>query len=277
MSLQLKLEGLLESISGRWVGKLLRRAAIRPHKNKYWLTSKDKTDPNFDQRVAELCGAYREAITLYQTQGIHTICIDEQTGIQALERVAPDRLTGAGQTMLREYEYKRHGTLCLFGNLHVPTGRILAPMLRQTRTEEDYLENIDNVIGLDPDAGYRLISDNLNTHSSESCVRYVAACCGIDDDLGKKGDRGILKSVESRVAFLTDPGHRIQFMYTPRHCSWLNQIEIWFGTLRNKVTRWMSFASVEELENSIETFIEYFNEVMAKPYNWTYTGRVLSQ
>lgn len=210
-------------------------------------------------------------------QGTHTICIDEQTGIQALERIAPDRLTRPGQTMLREYEYKRHGTLCLFGNLHVPTGRILAPMLRQTRTEEDYLENIDNVIALDPHAKYRMISDNLNTHSSESCVRYVATCCGIDEDLGKKGVRGILKSVESRVAFLTDPGHRIQFIYTPRHCSWLNQIEIWFGTLRNKVTRWMNFASVESLEASIESFIEYFNAVMAKPYNWTYTGRVLSQ
>jgi transposase len=271
------LEGVLKSISGRWIGRLLRRAAIRPHKNKYWLSSKDKADPNFNQRVADICGAYRDAINLYQTDGIHTVCIDEQTGIQALERIAPDRLPGPGQTMLREYEYKRHGTLCLFGNLHVPTGRILAPMLRPSRTEEDYLENVDNVIGLDPQAGYRLISDNLNTHSSESCVRYVASCCGIDDDLGRKGVRGILKSVESRVAFLTDPSHRIQFLYTPRHCSWLNQIEIWFGTLRNKVTRWMSFASVEELADSIESFIEYFNQTMAKPYNWTYTGKVLSR
>lgn len=277
MSLQLKLEGLLASISGRWVGKLLRRAAIRPHKNKYWLTSKDKTDPNFDQRVAEICRAYREAIALYKTHGIHTICIDEQTGIQALQRIAPDRLARPGQTMLREYEYKRHGTLCLFGNLHVPTGRILALMIRQSRTEEDYLENIDNLIELDPQAGYRLISDNLNIHSSESCVRYVAARCGIDEDLGKKGVRGILKSVDSRVEFLNNPGHRIQLIYTPRHCSWLNQIEIWFGTLRSKVTRWMSFASVLELENSIHSFIDYFNEAMARPYNWTYTGRVLSQ
>lgn len=232
---------MLDSISAGWVGKLLRRAAIRPHMNKNWLTSKDKTDPNFDLRVADI------------------------------------RPTGPGQTMLREYEYKRHGTLCLFGNLHVPTGEILAPMLRQTRTEEDYLENIDNVIELDPTAGYRLISDNLNTHSSESCVRYVAACCGIEGDLGKKGVRGILKSVESRVTFLTDPSHRIQFLYTPRHCSWLNQIEIWFGTLRRKVTRWMSFASADELAESIESFIQYYNATMAKPYNWTYTGKVLSR
>jgi hypothetical protein len=150
-------------------------------------------------------------------------------------------------------------------------------MIRQSRTEEVYLENIDNLIELDPQAGYRLISDNLNTHRSESCVRYVATRCGIDEDLGKKGVRGILKSVDSRVEFLNNPGHRIQFLYTTRPWSRLNQIEIWFGTLRSKVTRWMSFASVLELENAIHSFIDYFNEAMARPYNWTYTGRVLSQ
>lgn len=276
LSLQMILEGVLESISGNWVSRLLRRAAIRPHKNKYWLTSKDKSDPNYEQRVASICDAYRQAIPLYDQQGIHTICLDEQTGIQALQRIAPDLPTAPGKTMLREYEYIRHGTLCLFGNLHVATGKILCPMLRETRTEEDYLENLDNLIQQDPGAGYRLIADNLNTHSSESCVRYVAACCGINDDLGKKGVRGILKSVASRVAFLTDPTHRIQFLFTPRHCSWLNQIEIWFGTLRSKVTRWMSFDSLPSLEASIRSFIEYFNETMAKPYKWTYTGKVLA-
>lgn len=276
LSLQMVLEGAIESISGRWVSRLLGRAAIRPHKNKYWLTSKDKADPNFEQRVVSICDAYRQAIRLYDQQGIHTICIDEQTGIQALQRIAPDLPTAPGKRMLREYEYTRHGTLCLFGNLHVATGKILCPMLRETRTEEDYLENLDNLIRQDKDAGYRLIADNLNTHSSESCVRYVAACCGIDVDLGKKGARGILKSVASRVAFLSDPSHRIQFLFTPRHCSWLNQIEIWFGTLRNKVTRWMSFDSLASLEESIDSFITYFNETMAKPYEWTYTGKVLA-
>lgn len=276
LSLQLIADGVFDAISGRWIGKLLRRASIRPHKNKYWLTSKDKTDPDFDRRVAEVCAAYHNAIALYESRGIHTICIDEQTGIQALQRIAPDLLPRPGMTMLREYEYIRHGTLCLFGNLHVPTGKILCPMLRQTRTEEDYLENIDAVIGQDPDAGYRLIADNLNTHSSESCVRYVATSCGIEEDLGKKGVRGILKSVASRAAFLTAPSHRIQFLFTPRHCSWLNQIEIWFGTLRSKVTRWSSFHSVDALQTAIESFIEYFNETMAKPYNWTYTGKVLA-
>lgn len=181
-----------------------------------------------------------------------------------------------GMPVLREYEYMRHGTLCLFGNFHVATGKILSPMIRQTRTEVDYLENLDNLVQQDSGAGYRIIADNLTTHCSESLVRYVAESCGIDEPLGKKGVRGILKSVKSRVAFLTDPTHRIAFLFTPRHCSWLNQIEIWFGTLRSKVTRWMNFESLSALEAAIVSFIEYYNKTLAHPYNWTYTGKILS-
>lgn len=267
---------LISSFSSRWINELLRRAKIRPHKNKYWLTSKDRTDPDFGQRVAAVCDAYLVAVHDYEQHGVHTICIDEQTGIQALERICPDRLVLPGKVALREYEYHRHGTLCLFGNFHVATGKILEPMLRQTRTEEDFLENIDQLIVKDPAANYRFITDNLNTHSSESLVRYVADACGIEEPLGVKGEHGILESVRSRAAFLSDPTHRIRFIYTPRHCSWLNQIEIWFGTLRKKVTRWMSFDSVEALEASILSFIEYYNKTHAKPYQWTYTGRVLA-
>ena len=70
-------EKVLESISGRWINQLLKRAKIRPHKNKYWLTSKDKADPLYDERVANVCRAYHEAIEAYERHGIHTICIDE--------------------------------------------------------------------------------------------------------------------------------------------------------------------------------------------------------
>jgi transposase len=268
--------GSIPRISGRWVRRLLARAKIRPHRIDYWLFSKDEKDPRFDERVASLCDAYRDAIPLYEQEGVHTICLDEMTGIQALQRIAPDLPVAPGLAAKLEYEYKRHGTIGLFGNLHVATGKLWCPMLRETRTEEDTLENLDNVIQQDPTARFRLVMDNLNTHVSQSFVRYIAYVIGYEEDLGKKGVRGILKSVASRREFLTDPTHQIQLIFTPRHCSWLNQIEIWFGTLGRKVTRRMSFDSVESLSNIILQFIDYYNASLAHPYNWTYTGRVLA-
>jgi hypothetical protein len=226
-------------------------------------------------QVSDVCDTYRTAIDLYFQQGIHTVCIDEQTGIQAIERIAKDLLPLPGLIARREYEYIRHGTLGLFGNLHVATGRIIAPMIRSTRNEEDFLENVDNVIATDHDAVWRLVADNLNTHCSESLVRYVANACCITDDLGQKGVRGILASQETRREFLTDTRHRIHFIYTPKHCSWLNQIEIWFGTLRRKLTGFGSFASLDDLSRKILRFIEYYNETMAQPYSWTYLGKLL--
>ena len=121
----------------------------------------------------------------------------------------------------------------------------------------------------------RFVTDNLNTHCSESLVVYVAHQCDIDTDLGAKGRHGILKSVPSRREFLSDPSHRIRFIYTPKHCSWLNQIEIWFGTLRKKLTRYGSFSSLENLQDRILRFIKYYNQTMAKPYRWTCDGRLL--
>ncbi len=173
------------------------------------------------------------------------------TGIQALERIAPDLPVARDLIARLEYEYRRHGTIGLFGNLHVATGKIWLPMLRETRTEEDTLENLDNLINQDPTARFRLVMDNLNTHVSESFVRYIAYVIGYEEDLGKKGVRGILKSVATRSKFLSDPSHRVQLLFTPRHCSWLNQIELWFGTLRRKVTRTMSFGSLESLSETI--------------------------
>lgn len=186
-------------------------------------------------------------------------------------------LPAPGKRARREYEYIRHGTLGLFGNLHVATGKIIAPLIRETRNEEDFLENVDNIVATDPDSAWRLVADNLNTHCSESMVRFIASACGIEDDLGLKGKRGILQSQASRREFLTDTSHRVHFVYTPKHCSWLNQIEIWFGTLRRKLTRFGSFVSLADLENRILRFIEYYNQTMAKPYRWTYAGRLLCE
>ena len=148
-------------------------------------------------------------------------------------------------------------------------------MLRETRNEEDFLENIDSLVCTDPKAQWRFVTDNLNTHASESLVYYVAEQCGLDIDLGLKGRRGVMQSLETRQEFLSDKSHRIRFIYTPKHCSWLNQIEIWFGTLRRKLTRFGSFGSLDDLEDRVIRFIDYYNATMAKPYRWTCDGSLL--
>ena len=106
-------------------------------------------------------------------------------------------------------------------------------------------------------------------------MKLVAKRCSIDIDLGRKEEHGILRSMATRKAFLADPSHRIRFVYTPRHASWLNQIEIWFSILARKLLRRSSFDSLNALRERIEKFIEYFNTVLAKPFRWTYTGRAL--
>lgn len=208
--------------------------------------------------------------------GIHTASVDEKTGIQALERIAATKLMKAKQEERREFEYQRHGTLCLTANLEVATGKVLGPTLEATRTEADFAGHIARTVATDAEAGWIFVADNLTTHVSETLVRYVAKECGIGDDLGVKGKRGILKSVPTRRKFLEDKSHRIRFVYVPKHTSWLNQIEIWFSILVRRVIRRGNFTSVKDLRDKILAFIAYFNETLAKPFKWTYTGRPLN-
>jgi transposase len=125
-------------------------------------------------------------------------------------------------------------------------------------------------------ASWVIVTDQLNIHLSEGLVRLVARKCGIaEETLGKKGQSGVLKSVATRKKFLMDPCHRIRFVYTPKHSSWLNQVEIWFSILVRRVIRRGSFTSKEDLRTKILNFIAYFNKVLAKPFKWTFTGQVL--
>jgi len=224
--------------------------------------------------VKAVCDTYLEAPARY-AEGAHTISTDEMTGIQALERARPTKPMRPGETEKREFEYIRHGTLTLIANFEVATGQVPAPTLGPSRTEADFAAHIANTIATDPQAYWTFLVDQLNTHQSDSLVRLVADRCGIDTDLGEKGKSGILQSMAPRAAFLSQPDHRIRFVYTPKHSSWLNQIELWFSILMRRLLKRASFTSPEDLRGRILAFIDYFNRILTKPFKWTYTGRPL--
>jgi hypothetical protein len=217
---------------------------------------------------------YAYAPLLHQLGG-HVVSCDELTAIQALERAAATQPMQPGQVERREFEYIRHGTLSLITNFEVATGQVLAPSLGPRRTEDDFAAHIAQSIDTDPDAVWVFITDQLNIHQSEALVRLVAQRCGLSDELGVKGKSGVLASMPSRAAFLSEPTHRIQFVYVPKHTSWLNQVEMWLGILVRRVIKRGNFTSLDDLHTKILDFIAYFNQT-AKPFRWTYTGRPLT-
>lgn len=186
-----------------------------------------------------------------------------------MERDGVTLPTKAGKIERQEFNYIRHGTQVLTGNLNLATGKMISPTIADTRTEADFAVHIARMVDTDPDGGWVILCDQLNTHKSASLVEYVSRTIGDNQDLGVKDKRGILKNMPSRQAYLEDTNHRVRFIYTPKHCSWLNPIEVWFSVISGHALRRGNFTSIADLKQKIEDYIGYYNRKLAQPFKWS--------
>jgi hypothetical protein len=254
-----------QAMSRATIWRILEEADLKPHKSVYWLNSHD---PDFDAKAQAICRLYLDAPRLYQ-QGRLLICCDEKTGMQILERKYPTQPVEPGKPEKREFEYIRHGTRALITSFAVPTGEVVWD-LGQTRTSADFGRHIGHVAThFDQFESFDWVVDNLNTHWSLEVCEYIAA---LSDVPFEPRD---LQTGAQRRAFLTDPTHKHVFHFTPKHGSWLNQVELWFSVLSRRFLKRGDFASPAEFEQRLGAFMDNYNAQYAHPYRWTYTGQPL--
>jgi len=227
-------------MSGSQAHVILSRAEIKPHRTDYWMMT-DYTQPEFEERLRDVCGLYVDP-----PANVLVVSIDEKTGIQAKAPTRPDAPPAAGKPARREHEYTRNGTQCLFACLNVQAGDVIG-MPSKTRNRFDlirFLDRCDEEIPIVEGQRIVAISDNLSTRGTEEVQQWLTE------------------------------HPRWGFQFTPKHASWLNQIEIFFSILYRRLLKHGIFTSEGDLAEQMLAFIETYNQ-KAKPFEWTYTGKVL--
>ena len=258
-------EAAAEAMSRSTIWRILHAADLKPHRSVYWLNSHD---PDFDAKAKAICDLYLRSPRLYQ-QGEVVICMDEKTGMPIRQRRYPTQLARPGHPEKREHEYLRHGTRALLASFVVPTGEVVWDV-GPTRTSDDFAAHLLRVVKRFADwSRMTWVVDNLNTHWS------LQAC----EILAMLNDRPFclraLKQGRHRRAFLTDPDYPYRFVFTPKHGSWLNQVELWFSVLARRFLTRGDFASPAEFDERLRHYLEEYNRQQAHPYRWTYTGEPL--
>jgi hypothetical protein len=266
LAIQIVNDAHYRDMSRSTINRILNRNDLKPHRCTQWLHS---DDPDFEAKALHIAQLYLDAPRLHQ-HGELVLCVDEKTSIQALERKYPGRAMEPGRPERREFEYIRHGTRCLIASLLVPTGQIVGDVSKR-RGSLDFCRHLRNVTAQFPETKrFHWVMDNLNTHWNLSMCRCIARLSGVRFEPKK------LRTGAERRAFLTDREHKHVIHFTPKHGSWLNQIEIWFGVLQRRVIRRGNFTSQAHLTRKIIDYIAYYNSHLAHPYRWTYTGQPLA-
>ncbi len=255
----------LWTMSRSSIWRILDEADLKPHRSVYWLNSHD---PDFEAKAQNICSLYLNALRFFE-QGRVVICTDEKTGMQMLQRKYPTQPIAPGKPEKREHEYIRHGVRAFIASFVVATGQVVWN-LGQTRTSEDFATHLANVVQQLPVMQrYDWVVDHLHTHWSLKVCRLVAQWCQVPF-VAKDLRRGV-----QRRAFLSDPSHQHVFHFTPKHGSWLNQVELWLSVLARRFLKRGNFCSAQDFATRLCDYLEVYNTHAAHPYRWTYAGQPL--
>lgn len=239
----------LTTITKAYVQKLLQDNQIKPFKIKYYC---EKRDPDFESKMHEVLVVYKQVEMQFDENGniivpddyklTITVSYDEKPGIQAIANTSKDlRPTGDNGEVYRDYEYKRLGTVSLLAGIDLLTGEAI-PLVRDTHKSSDFIDFLKILDKKYPSQDtIRIILDNHSAHTSKETKRFLA----------------------------TMPKDRFAFVFTPKHGSWLNMIEGFFGKMTKQMLRGIRVNSKQEL---VDRIYQYFDEINKEPvvYHWKY-------